>query len=242
MEKYFNIQFEFDHNTLENKIIETSKMDKGYCCFIDSNVMVGANKSSGIELLEILNNSIVNSCDGSYIAKMASGIYKKKFKAYNGPKFFNKFIYFPDNQCIIGNTEKVFKKIKNKVDKSRDTSNLHYVNLPFVTLEEFNYVEIAKEVNVKKPRYIWVSLGAPKQEIFMSKLLPHLDGGVMLGVGAALNYFSGEINDIPQWAIKFNLIWFFRIITEPRKQISRVLTITKYYPKIYFSERRKLKL
>ncbi len=76
----------------------------------------------------------------------------------------------------------------------------------------------------------------------MYKLLPYLESGVMLGVGAALNYFSGEITDIPKWATKFNLIWLFRIITEPKKQIKRVLKILKYYPGIYSAQKKELKL
>ena len=75
----------------------------------------------------------------------------------------------------------------------------------------------------------------------MHKLLPYVETGVMLGVGAALNYFSGEITNIPKWATKLNLIWVFRILTEPKKQIKRVFKILKYYPGIYSAEKMELK-
>lgn len=241
MEKVFDIQFEFDHQKLEQTIIEASLAGKGYCCFIDSNVVVEAKKQKNGELLNVLNKAIVNSCDGTYIAKLASLLYKKKYEAYNGPLFFKKFIYYPDTQCIIGNTKEVFDKIVNKAGKNTDAENLHFIDLPFVPIGQFNFEEIAHTINALKPRYIWVSLGAPKQEFFMNKLEPHLNQGVMLGVGAALNYFSGEINDIPKWAQNLSLIWFFRILTEPRKQIKRVFKIIKHYPRIYFEEKRKIR-
>ena len=242
MEKYFKIQFEFDGKKLEKTIIDNSLLNKGYCCFVDSNILVLSHSDQNNGILEVLNSSLVNSCDGSYIAILASLVYKNKFKAYNGPKFFDKFIYYKEKQCIIGNTDDVFEKIKLKVENANGTSNLFYIPLPFADVDKFDYLAIAREININKPRYIWVSLGAPKQEIFMYKLLPHINSGVMLGVGAALNYFSGEIKDIPHWAIKFNLIWFFRILTEPKKQIKRVLTILKYYPEIYSIEKRKINL
>ena len=58
-------------------------------------------------------------------------------------------------------------------------------------VESFNYLEISKLINQNKPDIIWIGLGAPKQEVFMSKLLPHIDSGLMLGVGAAFNFYSG---------------------------------------------------
>ncbi len=242
MEKYFKIQFEFDHDKLEKTIIENSLKSKGYCCFVDSNVLVEAHMVNNNGILEVLNGSMVNSCDGSYIAILASLVYKKKLKPYNGPEFFDKFIYYKEKQCIIGNTDIVFEKIKSKVENVNGFSNLHYISLPFLPVDNFDYEVIAREINSIKPRYIWVSLGAPKQEFFMNKLLPHLESGVMLGVGAALNYFSGEITDIPKWVTKFNLIWLFRILTEPKKQIKRVFKILKYYPKIYSLQKKELKL
>jgi N-acetylglucosaminyldiphosphoundecaprenol N-acetyl-beta-D-mannosaminyltransferase len=240
MEKYFKIQFEFDHAKLEKTIIDNSLVNKGYCCFVDSNVLVESHLEHNNGILQVLNNSLVNSCDGSYIAILASLVHKRKFKPYNGPEFFEKFIYHNDKHCILGNTNVVFEKIRTKVKRVNGYSNIHYIPVPFAKVEDFDYCAIAREINAVKPRYIWVSLGAPKQEFFMYNLLPHLESGMMLGVGAALNYFSGEITDIPKWATKLNLIWLFRIVTEPRKQIKRVLKILKYYPKIYSSEKRRL--
>jgi N-acetylglucosaminyldiphosphoundecaprenol N-acetyl-beta-D-mannosaminyltransferase len=234
MEKCFKIQFEFDHKKFENIIDETSLINKGYCCFIDSNTLVESHRKKNAGLLEILNNALANSCDGRYVALLASKVYKKNFQAYSGPNFFRKFIFRDVRQCIIGNTHEVFEKINEKVKQEGHNPDLHFIPLPFVDINKFDYLDIARHINTIKPRYIWVSLGAPKQEIFMANLLPHINSGVMLGVGAALNYFSGTITAIPNWAEKYSLIWFFRILTEPNKQIRRVAKILRYYPTIFF--------
>jgi len=241
MKKYFNIPFEFDHQKLEQTIISSSINSKGYCCFVDSNMLVESFIDKREIIHNVLNGSIVNSCDGSYIALLASIVHKRKLRAYNGPEFFEKLIYSDAKQCIIGNTKTVFEKVKAKVESVNGKSDLIYISLPFLSVENFNYKEIANEINKQMPRYIWVSLGAPKQEIFMHKLLPLIDKGVMLGVGAALNYFSGEIKDIPEWATKNKLIWLFRVFTEPKKQIQRVFKIVKYYPAIFLEERRSIR-
>lgn len=240
MKKYFNINFQFNHQELEKTIEETSLYGKGYCCFVDATSLVHSHKNE--KFRAILNASLVNSCDGSYIALLASKIHGKQLKEYIGPDFFKNFIYKPFPQFIIGNTQEVFNKIKDKLELNGNcTSNLFFIPLPYKGVNEFDYEEIAVQINQKYPRFVWVSLGAPKQEEFMSLLLPYIDKGVMIGVGAALNYFTGEVKDIPDWARKTHLIWLYRIFTEPKKQIKRCKEIFLVLPKIYQQEKRLVK-
>lgn len=242
MQKYFDVFLEFDHRKSEETIIKTSITGKGYCCFVDHTLLVTAYREKNGKLKNILNNALVNFCDGSYIAIMASKIYNTDLKAYNGPELFNKFIYHSGKQCIVGNTQEVFHKIRLKLNASGiDTSDLFYIPVPYVNVDQFDYPSIANKINTIEPRYIWLSLGAPKQEEFMYKILPHISKGVMLGIGAALNYFSGEIRDIPEWAKKMHLIWLYRVFTEPKKQIPRCLNTFKTYPLLYFKERIRVK-
>ncbi len=240
MKSYFNVKFEFNHQQLESTIEETSISNKGYCCFIDATSLVVSHKNK--EFRDILNAALANSCDGSYIAMLASKIHNEDLKEYIGPDFFRKFIYKPYKQIIIGNTQEVFNKIKKIVDENGgDSSLLHFIPLPFKPVDGFDYNEIAGIINEVEPRFIWVSLGAPKQEQFMSRLLPHINKGVMIGVGAALNYFTGEVKDIPNWARKTHLIWLYRIITEPEKQLKRCREIVQVLPKMYFQEKKNIK-
>jgi N-acetylglucosaminyldiphosphoundecaprenol N-acetyl-beta-D-mannosaminyltransferase len=237
MKKYFNINFQFNHEALEKTIEETSLQSKGYCCFVDATSLVYSHKNE--KFRTILNASLVNSCDGSYVALLASKIHGKRLKEYIGPDFFNKFIYKPYPQFVLGNTEEVFNKIKGKLESAgNDTSNLFFIPLPYKGVNEFDYDGIAAQINRIHPRFIWVSLGAPKQEKFMSKLLPHIDKGVMIGVGAALNYFTGEVKDIPNWARKTHSIWLYRVFTEPKKQLKRCKEILLALPKIYREEKK----
>ena len=235
--KYFNIKLEFDHQKLEEIVRDTIKNGKGYCCFVDLNSLVYANNHP--EILEIINKATVNSCDGSYIAMSASKLYRKKFKEYIGPDFFKKFIYENKKHLIIGNTQKVFDMVKTKVEQNQKT-DLSYLPLPFKKVEDFDYNEISDFINNLSPDYIWVSLGAPKQEQFMSLLLPKINSGMLLGIGAATNYFSGEIKDIPIWIRKIHLIWVYRILTEPKKQLARMTKVMYDFPKLYMQEKKRI--
>lgn len=240
MKEYFEIPIEFDHKKLEDTIISESISGKGYCCFVDHTTLVTSYRDKNGKIRNILKNALINSCDGSYIAIMANIIYKQSFTAYNGPQLFNKFIYMPVKQCIVGNTVDVYEKIKVKLDTTGgNAENIFFLPLPYLPVDKFNYKEIGSEINIIKPQFIWVSLGAPKQEEFMYRLLPYIESGVLLGVGAALNFFSGTVKDFPVWIKRAHLIWLFRVFTEPKKQIPRCLNTFTTYPLIFLKERKK---
>lgn len=240
MKQYFNVNFQFNHAALEKTIEETAISGKGYCCFIDATSLVYSFQNH--DFRAILNRSLANSCDGSYIALLASKIHNLPLKEYIGPDFFKKHIYKPNRHLILGNTEEVFAKVCAKVAlKSANTDSLNFLPLPYKQVNEFDYQGIANYINQEQPNFIWVSLGAPKQEEFMSNLLPLINSGVMLGVGAALNYFTGEVKDIPNWARKTHLIWLYRIFTEPKKQIKRCADIILVLPVMYIQEKKQVK-
>lgn len=71
---------------------------------------------------------------------------------------------------------------------------------------------------------VWVGLGAPKQEIWMHRAY-HIfpSGTVLLGVGAAFDFLSGNKKRAPVWMQKTGLEWFHRMISEPGRLTSRYM-------------------
>jgi N-acetylglucosaminyldiphosphoundecaprenol N-acetyl-beta-D-mannosaminyltransferase len=67
---------------------------------------------------------------------------------------------------------------------------------------------------------VLVSLGCPKQELWMAGMAAHLSV-VMLGVGAAFDFHSGAVRQAPRWLMGLGLEWFFRLLQEPRRLWSR---------------------
>ena len=240
MDKIFGIDFEFDRELFWEKVRKKSTTAKGYCCFVDLNSLAWSAKSDLHKTA--LHNSYINICDGGLVALMGSLIYKKKFKQYYGPDFFNKFVKNDSVQVIIGNTAKNFRLVKDKLKKIEGLdTKLYHISLPFKNVDSFDYCGIGKKLNELKPRYIWVSLGAPKQEAFMFKLLPHINNGVMFGIGAAINYYTGQTGKygMPKWARKYKVVWILRILEEPKKQLHKLFSVVPVLPRIILKEYRK---
>lgn len=93
---------------------------------------------------------------------------------------------------------------------------------PFRDLTEDEDREVVRRINESGADFVWVALGAPKQEKWM---YDHKDrvSGLMVGVGAAFDFMAGTTKRAPAWMQKLCLEWVFRIMQDPRRMIPRYL-------------------
>lgn len=241
MQKYFNIFLEFDHKIFNSIIEDTIKeRNKGYVCMVDANVLTMAQHN--LQYQHVLNNSLINTCDGSSIAMLAGWVHHHKYRALNGPEIFEYYIEKDYKHLLLGSTPETTDRIKEVlIRKNLNTLNLQAVSIPFMPVESFDYQSIANEINNIEPEIIWVSLGAPKQEIFMNKIIPFLNHGVLFGIGAAFNFYIGELNASRFKIGSLRFIWLNRLINEPKKLIRRILPYIALMPSLYLEERKKIK-
>jgi len=69
---------------------------------------------------------------------------------------------------------------------------------------------------------VFVGLGCPKQEYWMSQAVGKLDV-VMIGVGAAFDFASGQVSQAPRWMMRLGLEWLYRLLQEPQRLWRRYL-------------------
>jgi N-acetylglucosaminyldiphosphoundecaprenol N-acetyl-beta-D-mannosaminyltransferase len=237
--EYFNVKIEFNKQKVDSIIEETIiKGGKGYVCSVEGNIL--ANTYANSKYLMIVNNSLVNICDGGSIAFFASIFHRKKFSTYIGADLFLNYIKQKNYRYFfLGNTIEVLAGLKNNLIKLNPTiQHMCFETLPFEKVENFNYRNIAEMINKDNPDIIWLSLGAPKQEEFMFRLLPYLNRGIMFGFGAIFDFNAGvnKIRRAPKLFLLLKLEWIYRLIKEPRKQGKRVCNIFKVYPQIIVKE------
>jgi N-acetylglucosaminyldiphosphoundecaprenol N-acetyl-beta-D-mannosaminyltransferase len=84
-----------------------------------------------------------------------------------------------------------------------------------LTDEERNAV--VKEINGSRADVVWVGIGVPKQEKWMSEMRYALDTPVLVGVGAAFDFHAGLVPQAPTWIQESGLEWSYRLAHEPRR-------------------------
>jgi len=119
--------------------------------------------------------------------------------------------------------------LKDKYPKLK-ISGMH--SPPFRKLSVEEDEEIISIINKENPDFLWVGLGAPKQEIWMSEHKNKINS-LMIGVGAGFDYYADNIKRAPLWMQKLSLEWFYRLLQEPKRLFSRYL-ITNLKFIIYF--------
>lgn len=130
---------------------------------------------------------------------------------------------------FYGSTEETLGKLKQAIE-------LHYPGItiagmyspPFRPLTEEEDKEVIRMINESDADFVWIGLGAPKQELWMAAHQGKIKG-LMVGVGAAFDYEAGNLERAPMRMQKMNLEWLFRLFQEPKRLFKRYLyTNTKF--------------
>ncbi|CUB00087.1 WecB/TagA/CpsF family glycosyltransferase [Thiomonas bhubaneswarensis] len=83
--------------------------------------------------------------------------------------------------------------------------------------------EIIELCRATRPDLLFFGVGAPKQEIWSHAHLDQLDVGMVLCIGAALDFAAGTLQRAPQWMQRSGLEWLWRMAQDPRRLIRRYL-------------------
>lgn len=81
---------------------------------------------------------------------------------------------------------------------------------------------VISAINEKRPDFLMVCMGAPRQELWMHQNRDKLQVGMMAGLGGVVDVLAGETARAPESWQKMELEWLYRLIKEPgriRRQI-----------------------
>lgn len=88
---------------------------------------------------------------------------------------------------------------------------------------------VIEKINQSGASILFVCLGAPTQEKWIAANRERLpDVRVFLALGGSLDAFSGAVNRAPEFFIKHNLEWFYRLLKQPSR-IGRMMSLPKFY-------------
>lgn len=83
--------------------------------------------------------------------------------------------------------------------------------------------KIVDMIKNAKPDILFVGLGAPKQEKWISRFIDDLQVPVAIGIGVSFEFTAGMVRRAPVWMQRVGLEWFWRLIMEPRRLWKRYL-------------------
>ncbi len=243
METFFNIRYEFDQTAVHDRLYRAvQEKTPGYICVADANILTLVHRDA--EYRQTVTEAMFSICDSSWVPIFLRYLYGIHRVNYCGSQIFQDVISSGRYHMVfLGGDTELLRDLRTRITPLNPAvADMPFIELPFLPVNEFDYEAIAAELNATGADIIWVSLGAPKQEQFMQRLLPRLSQGIMIGVGAVFNFYSGHVRRAPAWLRSLRLEFLYRVFTEPRKQLPRCFGIISALPDILHEEKSRQKL
>ena len=122
---------------------------------------------------------------------------------------------------FYGSSQETLKKLREELNRNYPWLNIAGMySPPYRALTQAEEERIIREINDSNPDFIWVALGAPKQEEWMYRHRFQVRG-VMIGVGAAFDFCAGTVRRAPAWMQELCLEWLYRLMQDPQRLFSR---------------------
>lgn len=213
-----------------------------YICAANAHTTVYAREHN--EYREIQNNSFLTLPDGKPLSVIGKRKGYFEMERITGPDFFSKILELSPNQgwkhYFYGNTDENLKLLVNYInDNYPDVDVVGYEPSVFRELSNSEEIELIRHINSSRADFVWVGLGAPRQEELCAKMSLK-SNSLWVGVGGAFNVITGIIPRAPKWIQNCGLEWLYRLIHEPKRLFKRyMITNTKfmYYCIIDFFKR-----
>ncbi|CAH0303038.1 N-acetylglucosaminyldiphosphoundecaprenol N-acetyl-beta-D-mannosaminyltransferase [Peribacillus simplex] len=207
------------------------KLAGDYICV--SNVHTTVTSYEEPDYCIIQNGGIMAIPDGGPLSSIGRKRGYKNMARTTGPSLMGEIFKVSTEKgyrhYFYGSTEETLEKLfRNLRENYPGIEIAGMYSPPFRPMTDEEDEAIVRVINNTKPDFVWIGLGAPKQEKWMAA---HQGGvkGLMIGIGAGFDYYAENISRAPEWMQKSNLEWFYRLMQDPKRLFKRYFyTNTKF--------------
>lgn len=194
-----------------------------YICATNVHTLVTAYEN--LEYRKVQNGGIMSIPDGGPLSSLGRKRGFPEMMRTTGPGLMGEIFRISVDRgyrhFFYGSTEETLGKLTERIKvnyKGIQIVGMHSPPFRPLTMEEDE--EIIRMINDAEADFVWVGLGAPKQEWWMAEHQGKVKG-LMIGVGAGFDYFAGNLKRAPEWMQKRNLEWVYRLMQEPGRLFGR---------------------
>jgi len=125
---------------------------------------------------------------------------------------------------------------KETIEKTVANIHKNYPNVDVVGYHDgyfdWNNNDFAKEIATLQPDLVFVALGVPRQEKWITENLEKFTKGVFIGVGGSFDVIAGTVKRAPVIWQKLNLEWLYRLLRQPSR-FGRMLVLPRFALKVF---------
>ena len=202
-----------------------------YICV--SNVHTTVTSYEELEYCAVQNGGIMAIPDGGPLSTVGRKRGHKNMERTTGPSLMGEIFKVTAEKgyrhFFYGSKQETLDLLEQKLNENYPGIQIAGMySPPFRPLTDEEDAAVIEMINDAKADFVWIGLGAPKQENWMAAHQGKIDG-LMIGVGAGFDYYAENIKRAPMWMQKSNLEWLYRLIQDPKRLFKRYLvTNTKF--------------
>ena len=205
-----------------------STLSKGYICITSVHGLVEANEKPLIK--NAFLNSYLNLPDGMPIVYFAKFVKKVQIERIPGYDFLEEFLNLANftsaTIATVGGDLNSILKFQQIINKKYSSIKFVGKNTEKILMEEpTDIIKIKNFLVENTPEYLLVFLSTPKQDWLMYEINKLNINVKIIGFGAALDYFIGDLKKAPKIISSLSLEWFYRLIQEPKRLYKRYFKI-----------------
>ncbi len=226
-----------------DRVLQLVNGDLGsYVCV--SNVHMCMEVFDSAEFAAVVNNADLVIPDGKPISWAQKLLGHSSAVQVRGQDIMNSLCELSGSKDLSigfygGSSDALLETVQDKLREIYFDININYAfSPPFRPLTGDEDVTVVDAINASGVDILFVGIGCPKQERWMTAHKDKLHC-VMLGVGAAFDFIAGEKKHAPRWIQRIGLEWLFRMLLEPRRLWRRYFSTNPrfiwHFSKQYFA-------
>lgn len=99
---------------------------------------------------------------------------------------------------------------------------------------EAEELALIEDIKKHKPDVVFVAMGSPKQELLMERIQKEHQA-VYQGLGGSFDVFTGNVKRAPEWWVKNNMEWTYRLISQPSR-ITRQIHLVRFFINLHLNK------
>ncbi|HEY4374008.1 MAG TPA: WecB/TagA/CpsF family glycosyltransferase [Burkholderiales bacterium] len=191
---------------------------RSVCC-CNAHSLVTMRQSSEVDAA--IGSADLSVPDGMPVAWMLRKLGFASQPRLNGPDLMWRYCRLAEREgttiFLYGNRDSVLEILRARLQGAFPRLRVAgMIAPPYRPLTEAEDEEVVARINDSGAGVVFVSLGCPKQEMWMAQHRTRIHA-VQIGVGAAFDYHAGTLKRAPLWMQRHGLEWLHRLCTEPRR-------------------------
>ena len=208
----------------DSNLLEYVEQHKGILVAINAEKILHANE----QIREIVNRNI-GYCDGigAVIAIRRHGI--REVVKIAGCELWLKIIasLYKKGKAfyLVGSKQPVIEKTAAKLKEDFPGIRIAGYRNGYLQTEA-EQKELIEDIKAKQPDAVFVAMGSPRQELLMEEMY-EAHPAIYQGLGGSFDVYTGNVKRAPEWWVKHNLEFAYRLLKQPSR-IKRQIHLIKF--------------